>query len=208
MLKNIKNIIFDFGGVIINLDYQYLYKSFMKIGVDNCQELFSESAQIKVFDDFEEGRISPAQFRDKMREISGVMFSDKEFDNAWNDLLKNIPQNRLEVIYKLKQNYRTFLLSNTNKIHYDCYKNDIREINEFNGFEELFEKTYFSHQIGIKKPNKEIFELVLNENNLIPEETLFIDDTKTHLVSAEKLGIKTHYLRNGEDIDCLFISAF
>lgn len=201
---NIKNIIFDFGGVLINLDYDRAYNAFASLGIKNLEGLLSKSQQIGIFDEFEIGLISPKEFRKEMCNISGKNVSDKQFDWAWNQLLLDIPQHRIEKILELKKTYRVFLLSNTNKIHYDHYLNELQQLNGFNSFEDIFEKAYFSHCIKLKKPDAAIFDFVLNDALLKPEETLFIDDTEKHVLGAQKLGIRTHHLKDNEEITELF----
>lgn len=204
LTPNIKNIIFDFGGVLINLDYDATYKAFISLGVHNLMKLLSKSEQTKLFDDFEEGTISPADFRNELRKASNVDLTDEQFDWAWNQILLDIPQERLEKVMELKKQYRVFLLSNTNKIHYDHYLVDLQELNGFQSFEDIFEKAYFSHDVNMRKPNAEIFEFVLSDVEINASETLFIDDTERHILSAQKLGIQTHHLKDDEDICQLF----
>jgi glucose-1-phosphatase len=198
--KSIKNIIFDFGGVIINLDYKATYGAFESLGVKDLESIISKSHQTGIFDDFEKGLISPNQFRKGMMEISKVPVSDTEFDWAWNQILLDIPQERLEKIVALKKDYNVFLLSNTNKIHYDYYLNDLQEINGFESFDTIFQKAYFSHEINMRKPDAEIYEFVLNDSNLVPEESLFIDDTEINTKAASTLGIQIHHLKDDEEI--------
>lgn len=202
--NSIKNIIFDFGGVLINLDYDAAYAAFAYLGISNLEAIISKSQQIGIFDTFEKGEITPEIFRSELKKISGVAISDEKFDWAWNQLLLDIPQNRLMKVLELKQNHRVFLLSNTNKIHFDHYLADLQRSNGFAAFEDIFEKAYFSHEINMKKPDAEIFEFVLKDAQIKPTETLFIDDTKMHVDSAKALGMHTHHLKEGEDIVTLF----
>jgi glucose-1-phosphatase len=204
LTKNIKNIIFDFGGVLINLDYERAYNAFRSLGIPNLEEILSKSQQIGIFDEFEKGNISPDNFRKELRKISKINTNDFDFDWAWNQLLLDIPQRRLEKVIELKKNFRVFLLSNTNKIHYDHYLADLQKVNGFNSFENIFEKAYFSHEINMKKPDREIFEFVLKDANLIPEETLFIDDTEIHVKGARQVGINAYHLKHNEDITGIF----
>jgi len=198
--SNIKNIIFDFGGVLINLDYNRSYEAFQSLGIHNLESILSKTQQTGIFDEFEMGLISPQNFRNEMRKISDSSISNEEFDWAWNQILLDIPQSRLEKVLALKQHYRVFLLSNTNKIHYDSYLIDLQKINGFKSFNDIFEKAYFSHEIKLKKPDAEIFEFVLTDAHIKPEETLFIDDTEKHILGAQKLGIQTHHLKEGQEI--------
>ena len=202
-LNGIKNIIFDLGGVILDIDYNLTVKAFEKLGIPNFKAQYSKMSQSNLFDNIETGKISPEEFRNLIREVAEKDVTDAEIDHAWNALILHLPQYRIEILKKLQDNYRLFLLSNTNKIHYDDYSEVIKRENGIEGLERLFEKTYLSHEMGLRKPNPEIFNVVLNENNLVAEETLFIDDSPQHIASAKTLGIVTYHLEN-EDIGELF----
>jgi FMN phosphatase YigB (HAD superfamily) len=202
-LNGIKNIIFDLGGVILDIDYNLTVKAFDGLGIPNFKEQYSKMSQSNLFDNIETGKISPVEFRDLIREVAQKTISDAEIDTAWNALILHLPQYRIEILKNLQVNYRLFLLSNTNKIHYDDYSEVIKRENGIEGLEPLFEKTYLSHEMGLRKPDPEIFQVVLNENNLVPKETLFIDDSPQHIASAKTLGIVAYHLEN-EDIGDLF----
>jgi FMN phosphatase YigB (HAD superfamily) len=202
-LNGIKNIIFDLGGVILDIDYNLTVKAFDGLGIPNFKEQYSKMSQSNLFDNIETGKISPVEFRDLIREVAQKTISDAEIDTAWNALILHLPQYRIEILKNLQVNYRLFLLSNTNKIHYDDYSEVIKRENGIEGLELLFEKTYLSHEMGLRKPDPEIFQVVLNENNLVPKETLFIDDSPQHIASAKTLGIVAYHLEN-EDIGDLF----
>ena len=130
-LTVIKNIIFDFGGVIINIDHSLPAKKFRELGVDNFDLLYSHALQNDLFDKLEKGLIKPNQFRNELRRFFPGEVSDREIDNAWNSIILDIPSERLMVLEKLKESYQTFLLSNTNKIHYDCYLADLQKVHGY-----------------------------------------------------------------------------
>lgn len=202
-LTGIKNIIFDLGGVILDIDYNLTIQAFEALDLPNIKAQYSKMSQSDVFDKIETGAISPAEFRNMIRELSSKDLSDQEIDTAWNALIQHLPQGRIELLEQLKKDYRLFLLSNTNEIHYQDYTEVIKRENGIEGLEPLFEKTYLSHEMGLRKPDPKIFEVVLAENNLKPEETLFIDDSPQHIESAKTLGIKAYHLDN-EDIRDVF----
>lgn len=197
---SIKNIIFDFGGVILNIDYELTEKAFGNLGIINFKELYSQANQNQLFDRLEQGLISPANFRDGLRKIGGRQLSDHQIDNAWNAMLLDLPEERIHLIEKLKSKKRIFLLSNTNAIHHSSFSTYIQ--NKFNRdiFAEVFDNTYFSHKVHMRKPHAEIFELVLKENNLPKEDTLFIDDSIQHIQGAAKVGLKTLFIEKGQTI--------
>lgn len=203
LLEDVKNIIFDFGGVIINIDFNLNYQAFKELGVKNLDSLFSKAKQTELFDNFEKGIISPDEFRIHAKSLLGLDITDDTFDRAWNTMLLDIPIERIDLLNRLKSKYRIFLLSNSNKIHFDKYNSDLIKTTSLKGFDDLFEKVYFSFNLGMIKPNADIFEYVLTHNNLIASETLFIDDSIQHINTAKELGLQTFHLDN-IDIVSLF----
>lgn len=193
-LSKYKNIIFDFGGVIINIDYTLSTAAFRQLGLPNFDELFSKAKQSNLFDLYEKGQISSDDFRQQLKHYLSSSISDADLDASWNAMLLNLPTERLELLKRLKTTHRTFLLSNTNEIHIDTIYADLKNNMGIDNFEDYFEKAYLSYKVNMRKPDAEIFELVLNENKLKPEETLFIDDSPQHIETAKKLGIHTHWL--------------
>jgi HAD superfamily hydrolase (TIGR01509 family) len=204
MNQDIKNIIFDFGGVIIRIDYHRIADTFKNFGVDNFDQLYSQLHQSTLFDDLEKGLISPEQFRDRLRLISGIQLSDNQVDEAWNAILIDLPKENMEVLMRLKQSHRLFLLSNTNAIHEKAFTEIMLRDFGRNVLEEVFEKIYFSHHLNMRKPDAEIFERVLQENNLVPAETLFVDDSLQHIEGAKKSGLQTLFVEKGKMIADLF----
>ncbi len=198
MEKIYKNIIFDFGGVIINIDYHRIAATFKSFGIQNFDQLYSQLNQTTLFDDFEKGLITPSAFRDQLRKISGVQLTDEQIDAGWNAILIDLPKENIDVLKQLKKSHRLFLLSNTNAIHEKAFTEIMMRDFGKNIIEEVFEKIYFSHHIHMRKPDAEIFELVLRENNLKAEETLFVDDSLQHIEGAEKTGLQTLFIEKGK----------
>ncbi|MBK7181621.1 MAG: HAD family phosphatase [Bacteroidetes bacterium] len=189
-LNRYKNIIFDLGGVILNIDYNLSVDAFKKLGLENFQTHFSQAAQNELFDLYEKGLITSTDFRTELKKHLKDSISVTEIDNAWNALLQNLPAKRLTVLEQLKNTHRTFLLSNTNEIHINEFNSYLKTEFHINDLANHFEKMYLSYEIGMRKPDKEIFEFVISENNLQPFETLFIDDSKQHIDSANSVGYK------------------
>lgn len=185
-LDGIKAIIFDLGGVILNINYQRTVDEFEKLGVPHFDEIFSQFKQSTFTDDFEIGRISENDFYETVKAKTEVDFSFSEFRAAWNAMLLDLPPQRIEILKKLSEQYRLFLFSNTNETHYKKFVTKVES-----DFDILFEKTYYSHQFGLRKPDKFAFQTLLEQNNLVAEETLFIDDSYQHIESANSLGIRT-----------------
>lgn len=193
-LTKVKNIIFDLGGVILNIDYLLTIKGFEELGVETFEAVFSQQKQSKFTDAFETGEISEIQFYEKLKEVTGVEFSFESYREAWNAMLLDLPEERLKLLRELSGKFRLFLLSNTNETH---YKEFITKVEQ--DFDSIFEKVYYSHFFGKRKPNKDSFLSILEENELMVEETLFIDDSIQHIESAREIGMKSIYLK-GKDI--------
>lgn len=200
----IKNIIFDFGGVLYNVRYQGIAEAFAQCGVPNVEQMYSKQHQSGVFDLFEEGKISPAEFRDKLRAQVAVDLTDEQFDACWNAILVEFPVTHEQLLKRVNPNYRLFLFSNTNQINYDCFMPAIRHKFGYDVLGTWFEKCYFSQLIHIRKPKVEGYRYIIDENHLLPQETLFIDDSPQNLSGAVECGMQTYHLKDGEDVEMLF----
>ena len=199
-----KNIIFDFGGVILNIDYKLTENAFAKLGLENFEGIYSKASQTNLFDAFERGMIRPEDFRKEIRKYISNAASDSQIDAAWNSMLLDLPKQRIDFISSLKKDHRVFLLSNTNEIHFSAFTSNMNKEFGKNVFPDMFHKTYFSHRVKMRKPDAEIFELILNENDLKTKETLFIDDSIQHIEGARAIGLNTHHLQKNETIIDLF----
>lgn len=189
-----KNIIFDLGGVLLNIDYSLVTKAFLALGLTDFDKLYSKAHQTKLFDLYEKGQISSEAFRNHVKTCFSTPINDSAIDKAWNAMLLDLPAERLHLLQQLKTKHRIFLLSNTNDIHIQYINNYLKETFGINDLSGYFEKVYLSYEVGMRKPDAEIFELVLSENNLNPNETLFIDDSIQHIEGAKKLDIHTYWL--------------
>ncbi len=204
-MQNIKNIIFDYGNVIFNINFTQVQDAWKKLGINNADDFYGHRHQDPVFNLLERGEISPEGFRARIRELTNKPeLTDEQIDDAWNAIFVGIPLGNHELLLKLKDKYRTFLLSNINAIHYDYVHRYLKDEFGMNNNDGLFEKTYYSHLTGKRKPEPEIFEQVLNENNLNPAETLFIDDSPQHLETAKKLGLQTFLMTAPDTIQKFF----
>ena len=201
-MKNIKVIILDLGGVILNINYQNTIDAFKKLGVKNTEDFYSKKTQTHIFNLIETGEITTNQFLSELQELTDVA-TIKEVKNAWNSMILDLPESRLDFLLSLKNKYRLFLLSNTNAIHINAIRNQLGN-KQWKSFCNLFDKMYLSHEIGVRKPNIEAFQFILKQQKLDPNEVLFIDDSHQHIESAKKLGIICYHLKDGEDIITLF----
>ncbi len=195
----IDNVIFDFGNVIINVDTNHTEKKFAKIGVKNFSEFYSLSRQSNLFTLLETGKITPEEFRTDLRKMLKINIKDDEIDNAWNAMLLDIPEERLATIIKLKanKNKKVYLLSNTNEIHINYFLNNQKELWQISDFKEYFDDIFLSYEIGYRKPQKEIYNHLINKTGIDIKKTLFIDDNKDNIMTANDIGMKT-YLFNKE----------
>ena len=200
-MKNIKAIILDLGGVILNINYQKTINEFENIGIKRASSLYSKQTQNNLFDQIETGAISENEFLNGIQNLAGKT-THNEIRKAWNSMILNLPDSRVKSIQKVKPKFKIFLLSNTNSIHIAEFKRKIGDL-EYYKFYNLFEKIYYSHEIGHRKPNKKAFQIILNENNLIANEVLFIDDSYQHIKAAKSLSINTHHLKDDEDLTAI-----
>lgn len=204
-MLHIKNIIFDYGNVIFMIDFKRTQHTFTELGIENVETFFAHTGHDPLFDEFEKGNISSTEFRAGIRRITNLPhLKDEEIDAAWNTLLIGVPSGNHEILLDLKKRYRTFLLSNNNEIHYNWIIDYLKREHNIDSNSIFFEKDYYSHLMGMRKPNRDIFEFVLKENNLDPAETLFIDDSPQHLKTAAQLGLQTHLMLPDDSLQ-LFI---
>ena len=191
-MKNLKNIIFDYGNVIFEINFKRTQNALLQLGITNVDAFFAHKNHHKLFDDFETNSVSAVEFRAGIRKAANNNdLIDQEIDDAWNSLLIGVSGNNHDVLLEMKAKYRTFLLSNNNAIHYDWIIKHIKKNYSIDNYDNYFEKAYFSHLMELRKPNVDIFEQVIKENNLDPSETLFIDDSPQHIEGAKKAGLHT-----------------
>lgn len=200
--QGIKNIIFDFGCVLVNLDKHRCIEAFNAINASEVSVYVDEARQEDLFLQLELGTISISEFCDEVRRQSPrCVATDDEIVAAWASLLVDVPLRRLHRILDLKSRYRIFLLSNTNAIHWDMAEN-IFFSQEGHCVSDFFEKTYLSYKMHLTKPSEEIFQQALRDADILPQETLFIDDSAANCAAAERLGIRVMKVDNGDfDLD-------
>ena len=201
MIKGIKHIIFDLGGVLINIDYKLTEQAFKDAGITNFDALYSQLQQTDLFDQLEMGLIGRQDFISGLQQLSPVAISEEQILTAWNAMLLDFPVRRLQILQQLRLYYDLFLLSNTNEIHEEGFNGILMRSHGIPNLGVFFDKVYFSHRLGLRKPMKEIFERVLDDNGLKPADTLFIDDSPQHIAAAKELGIQTIYLEKGMTIE-------
>ncbi len=201
MKKNLSaydSLIFDFGGVILDINPENTWNAFGKFAP---KERIQQVINSRLLETFETGKITAEELRELINQKLDEKIDDTTFDRAWNAMLIDYKPKRIEHIQWLKKRHRLFLLSNTNEIHYTFFSKKLEK--EYGiSFSDLFHHTYLSHEMGLIKPHAEIFSRVLIEQQLDPKKTLFIEDTRENADAAASLGIDTLVIpRNGNFYD-------
>jgi putative hydrolase of the HAD superfamily len=201
MVTPIKNIIFDLGGVLINLNYQLTRKAFEDLGVQDFDAFYTQHKANPLFENLEVGAIEPETFYEALRNATGLTLTNSQIELAWNAMLLDFPAERLNWLSQIKNKYNIYLFSNTNIIHYKAFINIYRQLAPQLGldihFEHFFKTAYYSHTLGQRKPEVAAFEAVIQDAKLDPAQTLFIDDTLLNIEVAQKTGLQTIFLSGG-----------
>lgn len=203
ILKHIKNIIFDLGGVIINLNPELTIQQFNKLSTVPFESLYTQKKQDELFNKFDKGEVSDFEFFTEIRRMLRFSGRDEDLLFAWNAMLLGVPEKRLDVLVECKLNYKTFLLSNTNEAHISAIEYDLYHTQGVKNFNDYFDEVYYSCRIGMSKPDKEIFEYVLTKNKLNPAETIFIDDSIQNVKGAGECGINAYRLQPNMEMGTL-----
>lgn len=204
--QNFRNILFDLGGVILDINIQATLKRFYELGFPAELMQYPESMQTDIFFRYQTGKLETEQFRNEIRKASGVDMSDQEFDEAWNAMLVGIPRERTRLLKVLSKRYALYLLSNTSALHAQVFEKMYLDAAGETMFD-VFNKIYYSHEIGQHKPDPEAWEHVIKDAAILPEETLFLDDSIQNIKAAKELGFqaihiheRTHLMNLGFDL--------
>ncbi len=203
-MEQIKNIIFDLGGVLLDVDYDKAANAFRQLGFSNFDELYSQYTANDLFEHLETGKITEEGFYAALHKYSDRQFDPQDIQNAWNSMLLEFRTDSLSFLESLKGKYRLFLLSNTNSIHHKAFEQIFREQTGRNSLDDYFEKSYYSHVMGHRKPYPDTYNFVLNDAQLKREHTLFIDDSVNNIEGAAAVGLKTWLLKKDQKIEDLF----
>jgi glucose-1-phosphatase len=193
-MNKIKNIIFDLGGVIINLDTNKTKTAFSQLGAENFEQLFRIGHAESFFKDYEDGTITDDEFVQALKGILKPGTSEETIVAAWNAMLLDFPPERIELLKELGKTYRLFLFSNTNEIHLKAFNAIFAATFGELTIDSLFEKSYYSHTMKMRKPDVAAFQKIIDENKLHPKETLFVDDAIVNIEGAKKAGLQTLFL--------------
>lgn len=195
---NIRNIIFDLGGVIVNIEPSLTANAFAELSGTDPVDIMELHKSSNFFTAYEKGLITDEVFRRELRGFLKRDIPDQVIDEAWGALLLDIPPQKIEMIASARKKYRTFLLSNTNHIHRRKFCGTFQKMTG-EDLENYFEKVYYSFQMGKRKPDEDIFLHVMEENNLKPSETLLVDDSLPNIETARSLGIHTLHVERNQD---------
>lgn len=194
-------LLLDLGGVILNIDYHRTSEAFRVLTGHHFDEIYSQARQTELFDKFEKGQITSETFAEAVRDFFSGSWRDEEIFEAWNAMLLDLPETRLDFVEKIATKMPVFLLSNTNEVHKKAFDEILKKQGLHERFYALFSKAYFSHEIGMRKPDKEVFDFILNENNIPRTKLLFVDDSLQHIHGANSAGINTLFLEKGKVIE-------
>lgn len=197
-MQGIKNIVFDLGGVIINLDNRRTEAAFTALGVKGFREYFGHGFAASFFKDYEVGKLTDREFIGSIRQLAGLdQVPDSEIIQSWNALLLDFPPERILLLKELRKTYRLFLFSNTNALHLSALQQIWTDSFGSGSLDDYFEKSYYSHLMRMRKPDPESFRFILEENQLLGPETLFVDDAIVNVEGAEHAGLRGLFLRPG-----------
>jgi glucose-1-phosphatase len=200
MNKKFEAIIFDLGNVLYDVDVQRSVKAFEKHGLKDFDRLYSLQEQSKLFDELETGKIGQKEFIERINKIVDSPLDADAIIESWNELLIGVPQENFEILLEIKEKYKTLLLSNTNAIHLEFINAYMKENFGVHSLSDLFDKAYYSFEVGLRKPGREIYDFVVQESNLDLETTLFIDDNEDNIKGAREAGLFSHHKTKHESL--------
>jgi HAD superfamily hydrolase (TIGR01509 family) len=190
---NFKNILFDLGGVILDINVQATLKQFYELGFPAELMQFPNSMTTDLYFRYETGKLDTEQFRNEIRKAAGVEMTDHAFDEAWNAMLVRFPEERIALLKRLSKRYNLYMLSNTSSLHVKVFEKMYLEV-AGEPMQEVFKKIYYSHEIGWHKPDLEAWEYVLNDAHIKAEETLFLDDNIHNIKASQELGFQAIHI--------------
>lgn len=202
--NDITAIIFDLGGVVLNLDMELTFNAFAQMGIDSKQLLYMSGGPDGIIGEYEKGLISSEEFLRRIISLIPGNVAQDDIVSAWNKMLLNLPPSRIELLQSIKQNYPIYLLSNTNEIHVEAFEKGVEKEFGYPVLNEIFTETYYSCRMGMRKPDVEIYRFVTDKHDLDPKRTLFIDDNSENVTGAIKAGLQGLHLKPGNTIEQLF----
>ena len=202
-MSELKNIIFDLGGVLLNIDYQKTKISFEELGFNHFDQMYSQYSADMLFSDLETGKVTNDHFLAYLVKAADGKINGEQIAAAWNAMLLDFRIPSLHFLEELAKKYKLYLLSNTNAIHLAAFNETFKRETGKPSLDAYFTKAYYSNNVGLRKPNEDIFEFVLKDEGIKADETLFIDDSYNNIETAKKMGFQTHLLQPEEKIENL-----
>ena len=202
-MKDVELLLFDLGGVLIDIDYQASEDAFIELGVSDFKGRYTQFQQNELFDLFETGQISAQHFINKLLPFTKKGTSPNQIVHAWNAMIKSFPAKKVSNLIACAQRHRIALLSNTNELHMVEVKKEWMKASSIL-FESLFEQVFLSHEIKQRKPDVETFLWVCSQLNVVPEKVLFVDDSPQHILGAQEAGLQTYYYEDAEAFYAFF----
>jgi len=196
-------LVLDLGGVLIRLDYQKTIQAFIELGIKDFESMYTQAQQLDLFDRFETGQISAQYFINQLKTYLPPQVSPNAIVHAWNQMILDFPVEHVTLLEKLKKQYHLVLLSNTNELHVPVVRRAFNQVNQ-QPFEDYFHDTYYSHELGMRKPHPETFLKVCELQGYEPKSCLFIDDTAQHIAGAKEAGLQTIHLQHIDDLSYIF----
>lgn len=203
MKNSITTILFDLGGVLINLDYHKTIRAFEELGVTDFSKIYSQANQNDLFDRFETGQISAQYFINALLNYLPKGTSANKVVDAWNKMILDFPKKHEELLKELKEKYTIVLLSNTNELHVPVVLREFARVSE-RAFSSYFDHVFYSHELKRRKPHPETFEEVCKQIGKKPSEIYFIDDSEQHILGAQTAGLETYHLTDQAELLHLF----
>jgi glucose-1-phosphatase len=200
----IRNLLFDLGGVILNLAPQCTIEAFARLVNRDPDMVLKTYHERHEFSAYEKGDLTDEAFRTALRQMFATQATDDELDACWNAMLLDLPLERIQLLQKLRSRYQLILLSNTNAVHVRHFNQIVKSVTGQNTLDAYFDKIYYSHVLKMRKPEKEIYQHVLRSHQLVASETLFLDDNLSNLEGAQAVGIKTFHVQHPDLIFTLF----
>lgn len=193
-------IIFDIGNVLVDIDYDVMVAEFEKIAKYDFREIIGYTHQDSFFDLFEKGKISTSDFRKTLRQHLRDDVTDDEIDRTWNSILIHYPKEKFELLKRLRRKYKLYALSNINELHIEAIDKHVKPNFSAPDMRSYFDHAYYSHEMGHRKPEKEIYQVMIDHARLDPAHTLFIDDKAENIDAAAALGIQTYHLTDRDSL--------
>lgn len=202
----IRNILLDLGGVILDINVDATKQRFYELGLPAVFMQYPENMLTDLFYKYETGRIDTANYRNEVRRLSGIDLTDRDIDEAWNAMLVRVPSERTDLLKKLKERYKLYLLSNTCPLHAPVFEQMYQDAAGI-PMKDAFDKLYYSFDIGFHKPDQQAWQFVIDDAGIMPGETLFVDDNIHNIKASQELGFqaihlheRTHLLELGFDL--------